>query len=144
MIAVDASVVVKWMIREDKHEDALAVVGSGQVFVAPDFVVWECLRALQRKVDAGLISQEHFLVISQTIPSLFVDLLSAATIAATAAKLAVDLHHPIYDCAYLACAVERDCMLLTDDAAFVAHARRAGYGRVVWRLGEARPDKVDP
>jgi predicted nucleic acid-binding protein len=140
MITIDASVVVKWMVKEDKHDAALAVVSSAQVFVAPDFVVWECLRALQKKVDAGQISRAHFLLIAQVISSLFVELVPAAMLAAAAARLAADLRHPIYDCAYLACAIERKCQLLTDDGPFMAHARRAGYGAIVWRLGEPAPE----
>jgi predicted nucleic acid-binding protein len=87
----------------------------GEELAAPDLVIPETLNSFWKLRRAG-----------RSIPALAV-LLSALdhirivpsrAHAARAAELAERLHHPIYDCLYLALAEAEGDVLLTADAAF--------------------------
>ena len=46
----------------------------------------------------------------------------------SAFRLALELEHPLYDCIYLALAVETKAKLITADGKFVTACQRGGYG----------------
>ena len=48
-------------------------------------------------------------------------------------RIAVQMHHPVYDCPYLACADATTSVLITADQRFAKKA--AGTGVDVWAIG---------
>jgi len=54
-----------------------------------------------------------------------------------ALALAQMLDHSVYDCLYLALAIDKGCPVLTADRHFAAAARRAELGGYVLLLGES-------
>ena len=140
MIVVDASLAIKWYLLEPFTADALALLEevSGSL-VAPDVLLSEVIGALVRRanVDRKLRGQ------SETSISRFVALLDEKLVRiegtgphrmASAAKLALNLGHPLKDCIYLALAMDLGCDLVTCDARFAAKARGVWAGVRV--LGE--------
>ena len=63
----------------------------------------------------GAISEEQFLAISEVAPSLFSELVPAATLLVGGQRWCHLLDHPAYDCLYLALAELRSAVLLTQD-----------------------------
>ncbi len=127
MIVIDASVAVKWYVREISSDQADALLLNPNELVAPDFFVIEVAAALVRKAnmnkdnriasETGLASFTAMLEcgVVRTESTQLADLMAAA-------RLALDLGHPIKDCIYLALAMKLGCELLTSDRRFAAKA----------------------
>jgi predicted nucleic acid-binding protein len=142
VIAIDASLAVKWYLDEpwsDEAEDLFAS-NAGAVIV-PDSFVAEVIGTFVRRanIDKSLRAESESLI-GQFTALFDAELISAQRLdppaIARAAALALDLGHPLKDCHYLALAMEQECELVTCDARFAAKAK------VAWEqvrvLGEAR------
>ena len=125
---VDASVVVKWLVDEVHSEEAAALLSGGTTVIAPALVFAEAANALWAMRRRGDISTDDLVDA--------VDALRAAPVAipvpmlqltAAAARLAVDLDHPIYDCFYLALGVQTQYPVVTADTRFHDKVRAHPY-----------------
>jgi len=112
---VDASVAVKWFVRENLHEQALALLDHGEPLAAPDLVVTEVTNIAWKKVVRNEISRGQARVITQAISQYLPALHPSADLAERALDIALTLNHPVYDCIYLACAETVDGILITAD-----------------------------
>jgi predicted nucleic acid-binding protein len=131
LIVVDTSVALKWVLPEAAAELAKRVLG--QSLIAPD--VWRVeaangLRKSVRRGDASESEARDWLSILEAAP---VEDVPTATILRQGLDLAMALNHPIYDCLFLALAVDRGCRLLTADATFqdVVAARSSHQKHIV-------------
>ncbi len=125
---VDASVVVKWLVDEVHSEEAAALLSGGTTVIAPALVFAEAANALWAVRRRGDISTDDLVDA--------VDALRAAPVAipvpmpqltAAATRLAIDLDHPIYDCFYLALAVQTQYPVVTADTRFRDKVRAHPY-----------------
>ena len=134
MIAIDASVAVKWYRLEDFSLEATALFenNAGEL-IAPDLFAVEVTSALVRNANAvkplrgtmaGAISA---FARELELGSIRLARLSPKGLA-DAANLALDLGHPLKDCIYLALAMELGCDLVTCDARFAAKAKDVWAG----------------
>ena len=55
---IDASVAVKWLYEEPFYMEARRFLQPQIVRIAPDFIILECLSAIQRKVKRREITPE--------------------------------------------------------------------------------------
>ena len=124
MIVADTSVIVKTVLHET-HSDVARRLRS-QGIVAPAIWIAEAGNVFWRKQQTKVLSESE-------ARKLF-DLLLAAPIrtlpfdvgAREAFDIAVALEHPIYDCFFLAAAIQEDTYVATDDARFASVVRRHG------------------
>ena len=125
---VDASVAVKWLIAEPLSEESAALLEADVTLLAPDLLFAEATSALAAKHRQGELNAEDF--------AAAVDLLRAAPVgtplsmrrlAASSARLARDLGHPVYDCVYLALAIHENYPVVTADTRFHDKVRRHPY-----------------
>lgn len=124
MIVIDASVVVKWFVREPDSSAALAL--SRENLTAPSIWLTEVANVLWDYLRRGELSQQE--------AAIRVSRLKLATIASVAPEvdidrafaLACEVSHPIYDCLYLAAAVRENTFMITADARFARAVRRHG------------------
>lgn len=140
MIVIDASLAVKWYIRENFSLEAMALFeDQGGAITVPDIFVIEVMGVLVRRanIDKSLRSKseeslrrfqsafdEQEITAQRSEPASIVQ----------AANLALDLGHPLKDCLYLALAMELECDLVTCDARFAEKAK--GVWNRVRVLGE--------
>ncbi len=128
MIVVDASLAVKWMVREADTPAALAFLAASEnALAAPDYFFVEVAGAIVRRANERLSSRADAdlaietwskalgrrIVVGHAVTS---DRLTAGSI------LALDLGHPLKGCLYLALAIEFGCELATCDARFARKA----------------------
>lgn len=125
---VDASVVVKWLVREAYSEEAAALLDSGSTFVAPALVFAEAANALWVMRRRGDIAADDMADAVETLRAMPVAVpVTMPQLAAAASRLAVDLDHPVYDCFYLALSVQTQYPVVTADRRFHDKVRAHPY-----------------
>ncbi len=125
-LVIDASVAVKWLVIEDRHELARDVLREGFVLLCPDLLLTEVANALRNKVRANLIGEPQARAAIADLPRYFDRLFRPAETLAKAFEMACRINHPVADCVYLACAEESGAALLTDDATLHQKAQALG------------------
>ncbi len=122
-VVVDASLVVKWLVREDHTDKALAVLRSWHdeevTPAAPYLLPFEVANALHRKVLRGELSvADSTRMIAQLLSSRL-ELHQTAELHARALELASEFQQgAVYDAHYLVLAEEFSCELWTADQKF--------------------------
>jgi predicted nucleic acid-binding protein len=118
-VVVDASVVVKWILPEPGHERALRLLDLYQDekldLIAPHLLLAEVGNVLWKRQRRGEISRT---VAQRCFQQLVVDspiLLESPQVSASALELAMAHDRTVYDCTYLAWALEQRCDLVTAD-----------------------------
>ena len=128
MIVVDASVAVKWFVIEAGAQEAHALLHGTESLIGPDFVIYETLNVLRRKYKRTEIDAAQLQRASIELGGFFDLLVPAATLIDQTMILSKTLDHGVYDCAYLACALQHHATLVTADAVFAKKARANGFG----------------
>lgn len=125
---VDASVAVKWLVQEPFSEAAARLLNDEITLIAPELLFAEVSNALWAMHRRGDISKTDF--------TEAVDVLKAAPVAvpasmrqlaAPAGRLAIELDHPVYDCVYLALAMQEQYPVITADRRFYETIRKHPY-----------------
>ena len=118
---VDASVALKWVIAEAGHDAALRLRTT--MLSAPDILLPECGSALWAKVRRGEIEEDVAIMALAALSEAPIVLSPMPGVTADAFRLALLLGHPIYDCLYLALALQTRTPLVTADRRFAAVVR---------------------
>ena len=125
---VDASVAVKWLVKEPLSDRAARLLAPGISLLAPDLLFVEAANALWAMRQRGDIGDAEFDEAVETLktapilaPRRLAHLLPAAS------RLAADLGHPVCDCFYLALAISEQAPLVTADSRFCDRAGRHAY-----------------
>lgn len=112
---IDASVAVKWFVRENLHDEALRLLEYRERFAAPELIVSEVTNIAWKKVVRNEISREQARAITIAISQYIPTLRRSVELSERALELALILNHPVYDCLYLACAEVAGGKLITAD-----------------------------
>lgn len=129
---VDASVAVKWLIDEPLSDQAAQLLEKNIPLVAPELLYAEAANALWAIARRGHIAasdvRDALDLLADaplTVPTSMKQLMAAA------ARLAIDLDHPVYDCIYLALAIQEQRPVITADRRFYemvqAHPYLSGH-----------------
>ncbi len=134
-VVVDASVAIKWLVREEHTDEALAILSAWHdedvTPAAPYLLPFEVANALHRKVLRDQLTvRDTARMISQLLSSQL-ELHQTAELHVRALELATQLQQgSVYDAHYLALAEEFGCELWTADQRF--HRAAEGAGNVHW------------
>jgi predicted nucleic acid-binding protein len=128
-LVVDASVAIKWVLPEQGHGLAVRILDLYQDekldLVAPYLLIAEVGNVLRKRVRRGeltrQVAERCFLQLLRDSPIL----LDSPVVNVSAFQLAVAHARPVYDCLYLAWALEQRCDLVTADAKFFSALRPA-------------------
>jgi predicted nucleic acid-binding protein len=126
VIVLDASIVVKLLVKEPSSAQALKRIEYEPTRLAPDLCTIEVANALSKKVryDGMAISgATHALA---QLPRVVTQLIDTSGLLEAGMALSVGTRHALYDCLYMALAQREGCTLLTADAKFVAACEVAG------------------
>lgn len=140
IFVVDACVAIKWYVQEDGHQQAIGLLESDGVLVAPDYLEIEfaaVVSKMLRRSQIGTLQSEAMLAdlgrsISRLEPT--------RVFLAEAMTLSLTLNHPVYDCLYLAMARATNGRLVTADTKFADKVAAAGLAGLVLRLADFNPD----
>ena len=135
-VVVDASLAVKWLVKEDGSDEARAIArsweGSGVRTAAPYFMPVEVTNALHRRVVGSEMSVEEAVGLVGVLLSSGLELHQAPNLHTRALELASRLRQgAVYDARYLALAEILDCELWTADEKFY-RAASPSTGNIRW------------
>ena len=121
---VDSSVAAKWIIPEADSDKALRLLDDAQAgtheLLAPDWFLPEVANILGKAaVVRGLITPEQAVQGFAAIAAQAVKLFPSVELSAQALDLAIRHRRAVYDCLYLALAINEGCQLVTADQALV-------------------------
>jgi predicted nucleic acid-binding protein len=119
---VDASVGVKWVVDET-DTDVARSLATCQLH-APNLFPIECANILWKKVRIRDLTRRNALDYLDLLQQAPVAIVPAYDLMAEALELALDLQHPVYDCVYLALALQRGVPLVTADQRLAIAARK--------------------
>lgn len=119
LFIVDASVVIKWFVPETRATEALRVYTSGTPLHAPTFLNIEVANIVWKKLRLGEITRTGADFIVARLPLLSLARHPDDALVAPAFDLADKTHRTVYDCLYLALAVQLGGQMVTDDERLV-------------------------
>ena len=115
----DASVVCKWHFEEEDTPLAKSLLLRGDKIFAPDSLLSEFGNAISRKIREDDLSPEASREMAELVGEQITHFVPARELLFPALEMSVELRHPIYDCLYLALALQEGAVLVTDDRAFL-------------------------
>lgn len=131
-IVADTSVVVKWFVQEDGHVDALRLLENPEHRICPDLALVETANALRRKLRMNEITANQMSQAITRLPDYFTEIAPSKSLLSHACSLAALLDHSVYDCMFLALALQRDnAAVVTADMKFVTKCVERGFAEKV-------------
>ena len=143
-LVVDASVAVKWFVRETLHREAMRLLDQPDRLHSIDLLAAEVTNIAWKKAVRGEIGRAQAEEIVKSIHRGMPVLYPSGPFAERALELAFALRHPVYDCLYLACAEELGGVLISADVKFLRTVRKAGLGELVHALEVPLPSASEP
>ena len=132
---VDASVALKWYFPEPGSLSADRILAEAlegdRELLAPDLIVAEFANVLWKKVRREECSGEQAEAILEAFGTDAPRLVESVPLAPRALELALRLGEVVYDCLYLAAAIEGEATLVTADAR-LARCARGVLAHVEW------------
>jgi predicted nucleic acid-binding protein len=125
---VDASIAVKWLVTENFWEQAVRLLDEELMLIAPELLFAEAGNALWAMCRRGIITKADFAEAVGVLSAAPVSVpVSMGHLATSAGSLATDLGHPVYDCFYLALAVQEQLPVVTADRRFYEVVHKHPY-----------------
>ncbi|MGP9819776.1 type II toxin-antitoxin system VapC family toxin [Salinarimonas sp. NSM] len=126
-LVVDASVALKWYVDEDGADEAEAILAGPDLLCAPNLILFEVGNALRKHVLRGTMTAAYAMRSVRSLGRAIRDPQPLSRLASRALELSLELGHPIYDCAYIALALDmRHARLATADRRLASLAERTG------------------
>jgi predicted nucleic acid-binding protein len=142
ILVVDASVALKWFVREEGSDRAAAILESHATLIAPDLIVAEACNAAWRSWRAGGLHPAQRAAVAEKLPAALDAIIPCAGLAPRAMALAAKLDHPAYDCFYLALAEQRAATLVTADRRLLSRVAGTVWADSVDDLARWEPDGI--
>ena len=124
-LVVDASIAVKFLVREPGNDQARRLLAIPDPLIAPDWLLAEAANTFWKKVKRSELLVAHAERHLRDLPKFFETLYPAIDLAADAFRWSIRLRHSFYDCIYLALAEREGCKLVTAAEKFAAALSRA-------------------
>ena len=135
-MVVDASVAVKWVLNEIDSDAALELLRRPDLG-APDLVLVEAANVFWKAWRRGTLPGDAVSAALDELPKLFNYLRPVANLISAASRIAVEIGHPVYDCLYVAAALEDGGSLVTADRRLIERLAGTVYEDLVFPLGRA-------
>jgi predicted nucleic acid-binding protein len=119
LTVIDAGIAVKWFLSEIHSDKAIHLLDQYQRqaidLIAPDLLIAEATNVFWKRAARGDLTVQEAADNLQDLLTINLPLVSAAALAPKALALAQAHQRSVYDCLYLALALERDCEFVTSD-----------------------------
>jgi predicted nucleic acid-binding protein len=125
-VVVDASIAFLWFTNEPDRFGAERLLEMESALLAPDLMAVEATNAWWKKLRRG---EMELIDVEQAVTNLLalgIAWTPSAVLLRPAARLAVEIGHPVYDCLYLTLAASHSATLATADDRLRRAAERLG------------------
>jgi predicted nucleic acid-binding protein len=129
-VVVDASIACLWFANEPDEFGAIRLLETESRLLAPDLMAVEVTNAWWKKVRRREMDATDVEQAVTNLLALEIAWTPSASLLRPAARLAIALAHPVYDCVYLALAAGSAAALATADGRLRQAAARAGVA--IW------------
>jgi predicted nucleic acid-binding protein len=133
-VVVDASVAIKWYVREIHYEEARRLLTAAYERIAPDLMPIEFGNILWKKVRRGEVSNPDATSALHLLLQVPLLLLPSDSLIEDALSLALASGRTVYDCVYLALALRERCQLVTADQRLVNSLATTSYAASILRV----------
>jgi len=134
-LVVDASVAVKWLVREHDTDAARQLFALPDPLIAPDWLIVEAANTFWRKVKAAELAEGNAKQNLNDLPEFFSRLYPSPGLVSGALAIAFHLRHPVYDCLYIELARQMGCRMVTADKELLKRVAGSEYADLVVDLG---------
>lgn len=131
-VVVDASVALKWVL--DEADSAAAVALLDEQLTAPSLWLLEAANTLWKLERRNQLTTQEARYRLRKLMEAPVSSAPFEEYLESAADLAAQMDHPVYDCLYLALALRENCDVVTADVRFHNAANRIDTARGRVRL----------
>jgi predicted nucleic acid-binding protein len=131
---VDASVAVKWMLPEPLAAKATRLQSPAHRLHAPSFIEVELANVLWKKLRQGLLTRTEADAFVAQLPNLLLMRHADSALVPAAFDLADRTARSVYDCMYLALAIQVGGQMVTADDRLFNSLRSTPYAAFVLRL----------
>jgi predicted nucleic acid-binding protein len=138
MLVVDASIVAKWFFPEDHSLESRRLLSRRLTLLAPDLIWSEVGNIAWKRVRRGEMTAEEAAQLVADLVRMPLTVASTQGLLAPALELAIATDRTIYDCLYLALAIDRKCRLTTADERFVNALASTPFARHVRHITKLR------
>jgi len=135
-LVVDASVAIKWFLREDLSLAARKLAKSGQEFIAPDFIFAEAGNVITKHWRNKLLSDAKARIAIRLAYNMIVTTYPSRELLVLAAQIARGCSRSLYDSLYVALAVTQETYCVTADKRLVNSLSNTPYASFVQYLGD--------
>ena len=133
ILAVDASVAIKWFLSEIHSKEARSILESKWVLLAPDLIWAEFGSTLRKKVRLKEVTLQEAEGILKDFMRFPLQTYSTKLLLNSAWQLANESGTTLYDSLYLALANNQGCSLVTADKRFYESVRKeTAHLNIVW------------
>lgn len=117
---IDANVAIKWVLPEIDSDIALSILDDDQaVLLVPDFFFSEVTNILWKSIQKQGLSLEKARMSLEVIKQVDFKVFNSYDLAIQALELSVQVKQAVYDCIYLALAINNNCQMITADERFI-------------------------
>lgn len=127
-LVLDASVILAMLLDEPASKAAAALLAQTDALWAPDLIYAELANALWKHVRRGTVPEWSARERLDAVAAFPLEAEPLEPMTPRALELALALGHPVYDCYYLAAAMQRNCDLVTADRRLWEFAQELGFG----------------
>jgi len=137
-LVVDASVVAKWFFPEEHSGDSRRLLAPRYTLLAPDLIWSELGNIAWKRVRRGELNPDEAAQLIADANRLPLEIASSQNLVAAALELAMPSERTVYDCLYLAAAIDRNCRLVTADERFVNSLKATPFAKHIRHVAKLR------
>ena len=118
-VVIDASVAAQWYLNEAYSEQATSLLARPDLaLIAPAIIAAEIANVAWKAHRRGAISEKNAVDLLDRFRESGVRFVPVEDVVEYALDLAIRHRHAVYDCLYLALALQEDCAFVTADREF--------------------------
>jgi len=134
-LIIDASVAVKWLLKEKDSQAAIRLLDGKHYLLAPDLIRAEFANVIWKQQLHGALSKSESMEILRQFLRAPLEILASDMILEEALSLAIQTRRTVYDCTYLALAVHKECKMVTADERLVNSLQQSRWAENIYLLG---------
>lgn len=135
---VDASVAAKWFFPEEDSTLAAKLLSKRRTLLAPDLLWSEFANLVWKRSRQGELSRDEASEIVADFLAMPIEFVAAGALIPAALELAILTGRTVYDCLYLALALDRSCRLVTADQRMVNALAASSLKKQIVHVSEVR------